>query len=84
MAERLLTMKEVLHRTALGRSVVYQFMRAGTFPQSLSVSPRRRAWRESEVQQWIDCTVAGIEWRKGMELPSTNGVSTGNLVGAGT
>ena len=58
MAERLIRMNEVVKRTGLSRSVVYDRMREGTFPRALKLSERCIAWPESRVQKWIDDFIA--------------------------
>ncbi|MCI9689792.1 AlpA family transcriptional regulator [Vibrio parahaemolyticus] len=50
---RLIRLKEVMDQTALSRSAIYRKMKAGEFPQSVSLGDRAVAWVESEVQEWI-------------------------------
>lgn len=41
--------------TGLSRTLIYQLMAAGRFPRSVSLAgTRARAWRSTEVQQWIN------------------------------
>ena len=54
----LLTMEQVRKRTSLSRSRIYEFVRRGTFPQAVPLAERRRAWIESEIEDWIDARVA--------------------------
>lgn len=56
--ERLLRLPEVISRTGLSRSAVYQYMDEGRFPRSIPLgSAWRRGWIESEVQGWINNTI---------------------------
>ena len=70
MHERLIGFEEVKHRTSLSRNDIYRRMRDRLFPQPIKVGTRRVAWRESDVQAWIDCIASGVswrDWREGME-----------------
>ena len=50
---KLIRLKEVMERTGLGRTSIYNFMTAGSFPKSVSLGARAVAWVESEVDDWI-------------------------------
>ncbi|VVP91897.1 MULTISPECIES: helix-turn-helix transcriptional regulator [Pseudomonas] len=50
---RIIRLKEVIDSTGLGRSTVYKYIDAGTFPKSISLGDRCVGWLESEVQDWI-------------------------------
>jgi prophage regulatory protein len=51
--ERLVGFDEVRARIGLSRSTVWRLARAKDFPQSVKISPGRRAWRESDLDRWI-------------------------------
>lgn len=51
--ERLLRLPDVIARTGLGKSAIYQRMRESKFPLSLKLGPRSIAWPESEISRWI-------------------------------
>ncbi|MHA7820037.1 MAG: helix-turn-helix transcriptional regulator [Erythrobacter sp.] len=54
--ERFLWLREVLHRTGLGRSTVYRWMDEGRFPKSVRLGGRSVAWIEHEIDEWLqDC-----------------------------
>lgn len=36
----------------LGRATVWRMMKTDQFPQSVLVSPGRRAWRQSDILAW--------------------------------
>ncbi|QWG16131.1 AlpA family phage regulatory protein [Bradyrhizobium sediminis] len=52
MAERFLRLRDVIEKTALSRSTIYEKMHAGTFPKCFQISTGRVAWRESDVEVW--------------------------------
>lgn len=51
--ERILRRKEVETVTGLGRSVIYEKMTEGTFPQQVPIHGRAVGWVESEIQKWV-------------------------------
>lgn len=57
MATRLLSIKEVLRRTSLGRTTVYRLMGLGQFPESVALGARV-AWVESEIESWLQDRIA--------------------------
>lgn len=44
---------QVLELIPLSRAAIYRRVRDGSFPRPLALGPRVRAWRFSEVRQWI-------------------------------
>ena len=50
---RILKLKEVLHRTGLGRTTMYKLIKSLEFPQSIRLGLRAVGWLESEVEAWI-------------------------------
>ena len=51
---RLLRIRDVLARVGIGRSVVYEVIRRGTFPAPHHPSPGVAVWRSDEIAAWID------------------------------
>lgn len=51
--ERLLPPAVVMERTSLSRPTLWRMVRRGDFPPSISISPGRVAWPESQVNAWI-------------------------------
>lgn len=51
--EKLLQQKGVSDMTSCSRTTIYRGVRAGTFPAPVRITERRVAWRESDVQAWI-------------------------------
>jgi prophage regulatory protein len=73
---RLLRLRDVLLRTALGRSTLYARVKAGTFPAPIPLgTPHSVAWIESEVSDWIEATIAAA--RRAAPSGTGAGVSPG-------
>ncbi len=51
--DRLLRLREVMERTALSRTAVYDLMEQGRFPRPVRLTKRCVAWPESLVNVWI-------------------------------
>ena len=62
---RLLTNEEVLSWVPLCRSTLHLKVKLGEFPAPVRISPRRIAWREEDIQRWIDSRVDAVEVSSG-------------------
>ena len=51
---RLIRLKEVMHKTGLARTTLYNYMQDDKFPQSVPLGDRAVAWIEEEVDRWIE------------------------------
>lgn len=52
---KLLKIKEVLNRCAISRATLYRLIEAKRFPYQVSLTGSRAiAWREEDVQRWIE------------------------------
>ena len=51
---RLLRLPEVMQRTGLKEHTLYRLMRQGMFPVPLKISRRNVAWRDTDVQVWLE------------------------------
>jgi len=51
--QRFIRRKEVQAKTGLGASSIYAMMKQGKFPKAITLSERRVAWIESDVDSWI-------------------------------
>ena len=58
---RLLRIKEVVSRSGLSKSTVYDASRVGGFPQAVKLSASMSAWVEAEVDRWIADRIAERE-----------------------
>lgn len=54
MAERFLSLREVLDRTSLSKTHTYRLIGAGRFPRPVPLGPGRVAFLESEVRAWME------------------------------
>lgn len=54
---KIVRLPEVKNQTGLGRSSIYSRMKAGTFPQSITLGARAVGWLESDINDWIDAQV---------------------------
>ncbi|MCW9715828.1 helix-turn-helix transcriptional regulator [Avibacterium avium] len=52
--ERFISLDEVITRTSLSKSTIYNYMRGGKFPKSITIASNRVVWLESEVDSWIE------------------------------
>ncbi len=59
---------QVQQRTGLSRSTLYQYIKEGAFPRSISLGPRSVGWLESDVSAWIAERVK-ISRNNGNQLP---------------
>ena len=58
MAERFESVKQVVDRTGLSKTTLYDRMKAGSFPKSIPLGPQKVAFLQSEVDAWIAAQVA--------------------------
>ncbi len=57
-AVSLLSVKEVARRTTLSKGQIYRLLACGGFPLPVAVSVGRRAWVDSEINDWIKTRMA--------------------------
>lgn len=50
----LLNRQSVQTRTTLSRSCIYAMIAKGEFPAPIQLTARRVAWRETDVEGWIE------------------------------
>lgn len=50
----LIRMKEVQRRTGLARATIYRLMKLGTFPKPVRLITHNVAWRQHQVDAWIE------------------------------
>ena len=53
MAERFISLREVLSRTSLSKTHTYRLINSREFPCPVPLSPHRVAFVESEVEAWM-------------------------------
>jgi prophage regulatory protein len=60
--ERCLELPEVKMMVSMGKTAIYQGMKAGTFPKARKQGPKKTVWLESEITGYIQkLPVAGEE-----------------------
>ena len=52
MQQRFIRFSELQHMVGLGRTKIYDKIKAGTFPRQIRLG-KAAAWVESEVQEWM-------------------------------
>jgi prophage regulatory protein len=52
--DRLLRLPDVERVAGIKKSTIYQLMREGKFPRSVSITRRCSAWPESAVLNWVN------------------------------
>lgn len=50
---RLISLKDVVARTALSKSTIYQLIKDGAFPKQVNNGSRRVAWVAHEIDSWV-------------------------------
>ncbi len=59
---------EVMARTGLSRSTIYDLIHQGTFPSQINLGPRAVGWVANEVVDWIE---ARIDESRARACPTT-------------
>lgn len=54
----LLRLPEVLARTKLSRSKLYELLDRGDFPKPVKIGARVNAWADTELEDWIQAQLA--------------------------
>jgi len=55
--DRLLRLPDVMEIVALGRTQIYEMIKAGAFPSPCRPTEKASRWSENEVQAWVaNCT----------------------------
>lgn len=50
---KLLTISDVMDITTLGRSTIYAYVDAGSFPKPIHLTERKIRWTSEDIQGWI-------------------------------
>ena len=48
---------EVMARTGLSRSTIYDLIHKGQFPSQINLGPRAVGWVENEIVDWIEARI---------------------------
>lgn len=60
-ADRFLRLPAVLELTGLTRATLYRRIAAGSFPAQINLGPAMVAWRQSEIEAWMQDPMG---WKK--------------------
>jgi prophage regulatory protein len=63
MTERILRRPLVTEKTGLGKTGIYDGVKAGTFPTPLQIGKRAVGWREADIDAWIKARGRGARRR---------------------
>jgi len=58
--DKLYSVAEVLAYTSISRQTLWRWIRDGRFPEPIRLSPRRRVWKESALQEWMNGLERGV------------------------
>ena len=50
---RMLRLSQVIDRTALGKTSIYELQKQGRFPRSVNLTGHCARWIEAEVETWL-------------------------------
>jgi prophage regulatory protein len=56
--QKLLRLPQVIERTSLRRSTIYEKMSDGSFPKPVKLNRRANGWVEDEISNWIEARMA--------------------------
>jgi prophage regulatory protein len=59
---RILRLPEVIARTGLCRTVIYEEELARRFPARVKLTARAVGWSEEAIEEWIAAKLAGRAW----------------------
>lgn len=54
MQDRFMRLNEVREHTSLSTTTIYVMAKRGEFPKPIALSRRCSAWKESDVQRWMN------------------------------
>jgi prophage regulatory protein len=55
---------DVVARTTLSRATIYAMICDDAFPVPIRITPRRSAWVEADIEQWLTTLVANSRRKK--------------------
>lgn len=59
--QKLLRLPQVIERTSLRRSTIYEMMQKGSFPKPVKPNQRSNGWIEDEIIDWVATRIAERE-----------------------
>ena len=67
MADRFISMSEVLDRICLSKTHLYRKINAGQFPRPVPLGPQKVAFLESEIEAWMAARLQARDQDEGVE-----------------
>ncbi len=59
--KKFLRLPAVIELVGIKRTVIYERMKAGTFPKPVQIGPRAVAWDQEELAQWQQNLPRGVK-----------------------
>ena len=53
MKNRIIRLPEVINRTGLSRSTIYDYIKTGLFPKQINLGIRAVGWYEDDIDRWL-------------------------------
>jgi prophage regulatory protein len=66
---RILRLPEVIETVGKSRSVIYDMMDQGEFPQARRIGPRAVGWFSDEIEEWMEALPPARESRPVPDVP---------------
>lgn len=58
MSQSILRLPDVIIKTGLSRSSIYNSIKSGNFPDRVSLGPRATGWRSTDIDEWIESRIS--------------------------
>jgi len=55
---RIMRLKEVIEKTGLSRSTIYNLISQGKFPKQIDLGARSVGWVDTEIEEWLEVKIA--------------------------
>jgi prophage regulatory protein len=52
-SRRMLRLQQVIEKTGLGKTTIYQMQKSASFPHSVLMTSRSVRWIEAEIDAWV-------------------------------
>ncbi|WP_273163401.1 helix-turn-helix transcriptional regulator [Massilia timonae] len=66
--DRLLRLPQAKEKIGMATSTFWKCVKSGTLPSSVSLGPHSVAWRESELQAWIDANTYASRSKRRVDM----------------
>lgn len=61
MKNRIIRLPEVINRTGLSRSTIYEYIKTDMFPKQIKLGIRAVGWYEDDVNEWLQSKTGCLE-----------------------